>query len=178
MDYRHENRGDVEQRITSGGPIGRRKSRWRERCPAGAREGGGGERARHRGPAAPSIDNYSFRRVARRGQIPILKRRPERRPGEKCPVPKRYEISGVVSPFVVVPRPLSVGVLGKGGGEGGGRGRRGGGAETLMYARRELLPSDNCPMWYCFLLVATSTGHVSMFLSHVHRTRTPNGNAC
>lgn len=125
-------------------------------------EGKGGKR-RERTRCAPSIDNYSFRRVARRGQISILKRRARRgteRRERSVSRPERYEILGVVSPFVVVVvvpqllRELDGGV------EEEKRGERGGG---LMYARRELPPSDNCPMWARSLLVATSIGHVSMF---------------
>lgn len=68
---------------TRTGDAERRTDRTKKKPMAnGARRRGGsgggwriGERARHRAAPPPSIDNYSFRRVARRGQIPILKRR-------------------------------------------------------------------------------------------------------
>lgn len=95
-------RTDDHRMANNLGLIGRRKSWWRTVSYGSKGDG----RGKGRGTVVPpSIDNYSFRRVARRGQISILKRRPEKRPGEKCPVPKRYEISGVVSPFVVVHSP-------------------------------------------------------------------------
>ena len=101
-DYRHENSrpSNSEQLRTSD----RMKKKLMANGVLRARRGWSGGEGRDT-VAPPSIDNYSFKRVARRGQISILKRRPERRPGEKCPVPKRYEISGVVSPFVVVHSP-------------------------------------------------------------------------
>lgn len=109
-----------------------------ERCPGRVREevGRGKGEAPRRPP--PSIDNYSFRRVARRGQIQILKRRPERRPRREVSRPE--EIRNLGCRFAVRCRPSghSVGGVGTG---GGGR------AEALMYARQELPPSDNCPMW-------------------------------
>lgn len=86
--------------------------------------------------------------------------------------PERYEISGVVSPFVVVPQLTPS----RAEAEEGGRGEEGGWEGDLMYARRELPPSDNCPMWARSLLVATSIGHVSMFKATFTGRETKAGN--
>lgn len=127
-----------------------------------------------------SIDNYSFRRVARRGQIPILKRRAERRqarsvvsrPGvdTKSRVSFGRSLSSCESPghsivvAVVVARSQEeeqeevVEVVE----------RRGARTTRLMYARRG---SRRAIIARCGIASSWQTLVTSQCLSHVHRER-------